>query len=528
MEINISDDRPAGYAFLLEKLDFIVMPHPHVSLVSSTSSHRSTIQKNRVEEVYPAKYWPGDTIGDHLEFALKYDGVNLAMLKRIFDSLPEREIIAYIQSKPTGKYTRRIWFFYEFLLEKQLPLKNLTSGNYVEALDTADYYTISPRENSKRHRVVNNLLGSKEFCPIIRKTDKLKAMDSAGLRKRCEDIITSYPPELLRRALSYLYHKETKSSFAIEHVKASGSRTEKFIASLELAEQEDFCEKELLIALQNRIVDQRFKDSDYRLSQNYVGQAVSWQKEVIHYIAPKSNDLHGLMSGLVNAHKRMKDGAIPPVIHAAAIAYGFVFLHPFEDGNGRIHRFLIHNILSIQNMVPRGLMFPVSAVMLKNPSDYDGSLESFSKPLMQLIDYRLDEHGQMTVDNDTACWYQYIDMTAQAESLYDFVSKTIEEELADELRFLASYDSTKKTIQDIIDMPDRLIDLFIKLCLQNKGCLSKRKRSSQFDFLTNEELLVMEQAVRERYRDYQFVDQPSSTKTVVPLPGSLSRRIVPQ
>jgi len=29
----------------------------------------------------------------------------------------------------------------------------------------------------------------------------------------------------------------------------------------------------------------------------------------------------------------------PPIVHAAVIGYAFVFLHPFEDGNGRIHRF---------------------------------------------------------------------------------------------------------------------------------------------------------------------------------------------
>ena len=63
--------------------------------------------------------------------------------------------------------------------------------------------------------------------------------------------------------------------------------------------------------------------------------------------------------------------------------------------------------------------------------------------------------GQMTVANDTACWYQYMDMTAQAEALYEFVAKIIEEELVEELSFLANYDNTKKAIQDIIDMPDR-------------------------------------------------------------------------
>ena len=324
-------------------------------------------------------------------------------------------------------------------------------------------------------------------------------MDSADLRTRCEDIVTSYPPELLRRALSCLYNKETKSSFEIEHVKPNAARSEKFIASLELAEKEDFCVKQRLIELQNRIVDHRFKDSDYRTRQNYVGQAVSYQNKIIHFVCPKPDDLSSLMNGLINSHKQMKGGGVSPVIHAAAIAYGFVFLHPFEDGNGRIHRFLIHNILSLQGMVPRGLMFPVSAVMLKNSMDYDASLEAFSRPLLRLIDYRLDETGEMSVEDETACWYRYMDMTEQSEALYEFVNKTIEDELVEELSFLINYDNTKKAIQDIIDMPDRLIDLFIQLCLQNNGSLSERKRASHFDFLTEEELTTMQQAVGEGY-----------------------------
>ena len=500
MEINILEYRLAGYGFLLDKLELTGMPHWHISFVSTSGTRKSKVENGRTYDIYPTRYWPGEAIGDHLEFALKYDGVNLGLLAQIFEYTSQKELTKYIKSKPTGKYARRIWFFYEFLTSKQLPIDNITSGNYVDALEVKEYYAIENGNKSQRHRIVNNLLGSPTFCPIIRKTVKLTKLDSSDLRKRCEEIVTAYPPELLSRALSYLYNKETKSSFKIEHIKPNASRTEKFITSLELAEKEDFCKKQRLIELQNRIVDPRFKDKDYRKSQNYVGQTLAYQKEIIHFICPKPDDLPVLMAGLIKSHKRMKEGNISPVIHAAAIAYGLVFLHPFEDGNGRIHRFLIHNILSVQNMVPRGLMFPISAVMLKNPVEYEASLEAFSRPLMGLIDYHLDEMGQMTVENDTACWYKYIDMTPQAEAMYEFVSKTIEEELVEELSFLVNYDKTKKAIQNIIDMPDRLIDLFIQLCLQNNGKLSERKYSSHFDFLTEKELVPLEQAVKNGYK----------------------------
>ncbi|MDA3812226.1 MAG: Fic family protein [Spirochaetaceae bacterium] len=494
------ESRPAGYAFLLDLFDLEGMPNWHKSFVTSSGTHKSKVQDGgAIEDIYPVRYWPGEKVGDHLEFALKYDGVNLGLLARIFERTPKEELFEYIKSKPTGKYARRIWFFFEFLTGEQLPVDNITSGNYVDALEAKDYYTVLNGEKSKRHRIINNLLGPKTFCPVVRRAENLSKLDSSDLRKRCEDLVIAYPPILLRRALNYLYNKETKSSFEIEHIKPNALRTEKFISSLELAEKEDFCEKERLIELQNHIVDPRFKDTDYRNSQNYVGQTIAYQKEIIQFICPKPEDLPSLMEGLIDSHKRMKAGNVSPVIHAAAIAYGFVFLHPFEDGNGRIHRFLIHNILSLQEMVPHGLMLPVSAIMLKNPIDYDASLEAFSRPLLQLIDYRLDEMGQMTIENDTIHWYQYMDMTSQAEALYEFITKTIEEELVEELSFLANYDNTKKAIQDIIDMPDRLIDLFIQLCLQNNGDLSVRKRSTHFDFLTDVELKAMEQTLKDGY-----------------------------
>ncbi len=144
-------------------------------------------------------------------------------------------------------------------------------------------------------------------------------------------------------------------------------------------------------------------------------------------------------------------------------------------------------------------MFPVSASMLKNLADYDASLEAFSRPLMALVEYLLDEEGRMTVQNDTARWYSYVDMTSQAEALFRFIEQTIDTELVEELAFLANYDETKRAIQEIVDMPDRQIDLFIRFCLQNNGRLSARKRVSHFDFLSDEEIALMEQTVQSVY-----------------------------
>lgn len=499
MALDTVQKRLAGYAFLIERHGLSVPPNWHTSAVSPTGTLRSTSQDGQVESVYPQSYWPGDRAGDHLEFALKYDGVNLGILSALFDVIPAGEMRVWISSKPTGKYTRRIWFLYEFLTGRKLPLPDLTKGNYIELLDQDRYYTTAPGRRVQRQRVVDNLLGGKKFCPVIRRTPKLAALEKVDLRKRCEEVLISYPAELLRRALSYLYTKETKSSFEIEHVKPSASRTEKFIGLLEMAERKDFCEKPLLIDVQNRIVDPRFRDTDYRTNQNYVGQTVSYQKQLVHYVCPKPDDLPGLMEGLLTAHQMMKEGATPAIIHAAVVSYGFVFMHPFEDGNGRIHRFLIHNILFLRQVIPKGLMFPVSAAMLKNPALYGGSLEAFSDPLMRLVEYELDDVGQMTVQGETGRLYRYIDMTAQAEALNDFVELTIEHELLEELDFLANYDKTKQAIQGIVDMPDRLVDLFIRFCLQYNGRLSATKRKSHFAFLTDDELAGLENAVREGY-----------------------------
>ncbi len=496
-----STSRLAGYAALIERYDVDVIPNWHTSRVAASGVRRVDVRDGIVEETFPLRYRPGDELGDHLEFALKHDGTNLAILATLFRVAPEDDLLAYVRSRPTGKYARRLWFLYEFLTDRRLPLEDLKQGNYVDLLEPDAYYTVESSRRARRQRINDNLLGDRRFCPTVRRTDILRDFEAADLPARCRGIAARYAPSLLKRAVGYLCARETKSSFEIEHITPSSTRAERFAALLRLARREDFCGRPQLIDLQNRIVDARFRDVDYRRTQNYVGETVAPGDERIHFVPPRPEDLGALMDGLTAAHERMADGSVSVVIHAAAIGYGFVFLHPFEDGNGRIHRFLLHNILARRGFTPADVMMPVSATMLKNASDYDASLEAFSTPLMPLVEYTLDAGGRLTVHNDTAIWYRYPDLTAQAEALFHFLDRTIDTELAEELTFLTRYDAARRAIQEIVDMPDRQIDLFIRFCGQNNGRLSARKRASHFGLLSDEEIASLEQAVQSAYGD---------------------------
>ncbi len=208
----------------------------------------------------------------------------------MFQKASEDDFLDYVLSKPNGKYVRCLWFLYEFLTGKILPLDDLKRGSYIELLEPDTYYTVVPARQIRRQRVNDNLPGECRFCPTVRRTDILRNFETDELHTRCRQVVSRYAPELLlKRALSYLYTKETKSSFEIEHITFTPTRTERFVALLQLAEQEGFCRKPWLIDLQNRIVDARFRDADYRITQNYVGQSVARQKEHIHFVAgPKA------------------------------------------------------------------------------------------------------------------------------------------------------------------------------------------------------------------------------------------------
>ena len=79
------------------------MPHWHHCAIARSTTHQTQKDGRTVLDVYPRSLAPQDTLGGHLEFALKYDGVSLGILAAIFAQVKQDDVVAYIRSKPLGK-----------------------------------------------------------------------------------------------------------------------------------------------------------------------------------------------------------------------------------------------------------------------------------------------------------------------------------------------------------------------------------------------------------------------------------------
>jgi Fic family protein len=490
-----------GYKAITERLNLKTLPHYRESYIALQGRGKTIIDNHHEIHIYPKTYAlkNENDLLENLEFALKYDGMNLEIIKALFENLDKNKIVDYIQEQPTGIYSRKIWYLYEFLMPEELPIKNCQQIKYVDLLNAKHYFT-STAIKSSRHAINDNLLGNKQFCPFIRKTETLEKAIKADLASKAKTMLKKYDPHLIARACHYLYTKETMSSYQIEKEQPDKNRVFRFVNLLQQAANIESLTKNILIELQNVIVDPRFKSQDYRDNQNYIGEMLYPDFQKIHYISPKPEDVPDLMQGLLDSLYRMLNAHIHPVLIAAAISFGFVFIHPFEDGNGRIHRFLIHYVLSKTDFTPHDMIFPVSFIMLQNMRDYDITLESFSKSLLStLTHYQLTEDGIMTVNESSKVHYQYIDFTVIAEYLFKCIEEAIDHYIEREIKFLANYDKAKKALQNVVDMPDNQIDLFIKLINQNNGNLSESKRERFFSLLTDEEILRMTGIVRDYF-----------------------------
>ena len=215
------------------------------------------------------------------------------------------------------------------------------------------------------------------------------------------------------------------------------------------------------------------------------------------HISAKAKDLGSLMRGLIDTNNLLQKSDYDPVLAAATIAFGFLFIHPLSDGNGRIHRYLIHHILIWMGYTKRDMIFPVSAAILNRISDYQEILEAFSYQRMDLIKWGPTLNHNIRILNETIDLYRYYDLTIQTEFLYECVEETIEKIIPEEIEYLEKYDLLTNVINSLVTLPDTKVDLMIKYLYQNNGKLSKRKKQNDFDELTEKEITIIEENYNE-------------------------------
>ncbi len=497
-EITVDASRRwVGYAALQHSLG-TELPLREICAVA-TGHVRGSVRMENGIRVYDQRYQPEGNVAGHLFFALKHETLDLLVLKSVLIKLGAKTVTAVITTYQGKQQARRLWFLYEWLTGERLSLEDISPGvRYLPLLDPDNYFT-GPQRQSIRHKITNNLLGDRDFCPIVRKTDVLQAFTEAALSLQVEQVMGRTSQEVWRRAASFLLLADSRASFAIEGERPARNRIERWALVIQQAGRQPISLSEIIEMHGKLIQDNRFVAKGLRSEGVFLGERNRDGEPVPEFIGARPQDLPSLMQGLLDSHRIMSGGSVDPVIHAALIAFGFVFMHPFEDGNGRLHRALVHHILAERKFAPAGMVFPVSAVMLERIEEYRQALRDFSAPLMSSIDWQPTPKGNVEVLNDTADLYRFGDYTALAEYLYTCVVHTITTLLPKEVHYLKCYDLALTAIGEHIDMPGNQIRDLIMFITQNGMKLPLRRRQKEFSSLTDAEVLAIEKDVAEAF-----------------------------
>lgn len=481
---------PCGYSALIEHFELSIPAPPRLAMVA---------ERHEPEEatdwlVFPRRRRPDDTLTDHLEFALKVEGVSLAVLNALFEVIPLEVLSSWVNQSPTSKYTRRIWFLYEWLTGRELDVPDVEGRPAaVDVVNPSQQVALTDGELSRRHQVRNNLPGSPRFCPMVRWTEMLKENVRKELDREAREVVGRTHPDVTARAAAFLLLSDSQSSFEIEGESPHRDRVHRWGQAIAEAGVTELTVEEFVRLQRIVIGDERFVEIGLREEGGFIGMRHRQTNEPLpEHISAKPEDLPELVEGVIAYVERAKQQDIDPVIVAAVAAFGLVYIHPFEDGNGRIHRWLIHHVLAEAGYNPPELPFPISAAILRNISAYRTVLQSYSKSLLPFIEWEPTDRGNVCVLNDTADYYRFFDATAHAEFLFDCVEEAVRHDLPEEVAYLESYDRFVERVRYVVEMPSAMYDLLHRFLRQNDGTLSKRARTKEFAELTEDEVAEIE------------------------------------
>jgi hypothetical protein len=481
---------PIGAAWLAR--EYHIMPIGHLPVCSQVGGRRATkVDRDFRLETYPEAMRPAAEPSAHLQFHLRHEVPHLEFLARLFARTGSAFVQAWVATEPTGQYARRAAFLYEWLTGEALQPPKRLGGNYVAAVDAAKMVAASADFALKvpRWHVNDNLAGTRYFCPTIVKTDAFNTAAGLDVARLFGELSEEFGEDLLLRAAAWMTLRESKASFAIEGEAERATRIGRFadVMAKHTGQGSLPLTHDALALLQREILGDRTTVAQFGLRKSpvFIGETVHHQ-EVVHYVAPPAADVPQMLQGVQTFLDRTLGQS--PVMRSAVASFGFVYVHPMADGNGRVHRFLINDVLRRDGVIPGPVILPISAVIMDDVGerrDYDRVLDEISKPLIRAIrDHVTFEQtntaypdgvvSNLTFSGDDLArpLWRYPDMGPHVVYLSAILARTIKEQMREESRHLRNHWRARRALKEIVEMPDPQADRVIRSVEQNQGQLT--------------------------------------------------------
>ncbi|MET0505193.1 MAG: Fic family protein [Luteibacter sp.] len=493
-----------GYAFLHESLGLSSFEPACPALIKPVSR----IVRNTDHLAVPAAMATrlglagGDAL-THLLFALKHEGVNLALLMEALTHLDHDALVAAMRATPGSVFVRKACYLWEQATGRSIEGAPAAKGSMADLFDPARYVTMEGERDS-RWRIHFNGLGTPRYCATLERSPAVDAGLASKLTARIREYTASVGPEIRDRALEWAYLDETRSSFAIEREIPSEEKQRAFVALLHAAHRRQDLSEEYLVNLQATAVTNPLDRAvAFRTEQNYL-QGPLRGAPGITYIPPPPSLAAELMQEIMSLSRRGVT-SLDPLVAGAVASFGFVFVHPFMDGNGRLSRFLVHYALCQSGELDNGLILPVSIAMKAHEAEYLGALQQFSVPARARWQVRWigDEDYDLRYAGSPGYEiYRYWDATPAVEFCFRMANEALELNLRENTQFLLRYDRVSRAVERLYDVRGSDLATLVTAALTHNGLVSRRRRdqfSSRvptvvFDFIEEQASQALEDA----------------------------------
>jgi len=483
-------EHPIGAAWLVRT--YGVQPLGTLPVISQTGRRRATHPHDGFHlETWPKAMRPADAPAAHLQFHLRHEVPHLEFLARLFARSGPDFVQDWVMREPTGQYARRAGFLYEWLTGQALDVPDRIGGNYVDAIDSTKLVAASPEHTAKvqRWRVNDNLPGTRFFCPMVVKTEAVNLAAGLDIPRLYAALTDEFGSDLLLRAAVWMTLRESKASFAIEGEADRAGRVQRFahVMAQRTGRGDIPLNDTTLAALQRAILGERTTLTRFGIRQSpvFVGQTMRGQ-EMVHYIAPPAGEVAAMLAGLrVFLDRTQGQSAI---LRSAVASFGFVYIHPLADGNGRVHRFLVNDILRRDGVIAEPVILPISAIITDDAEErhrYDQVLDAVSSPLMQAISGQVSfaqvpaSYPDGVVSNivfqgdvEARALWRYPDLGLHVTFLSRIIERTLTGQMRDESRYLRRHARARAALKDVVEMPDQQADRVLRSLEQNQGVLS--------------------------------------------------------